>query len=142
MPLARAAGRASESQDLVAIKHFLGGRSIAVVHSDLNLISTSDDLKEDLSVLWIVTPAAGLGCPNHAVALDLASIIPNEIVDRPDIAQEQNIAIDPCDLDKLGVATHERCNRRAANHFGRKRRRGEGDPQRKASGENHGWHNS
>ena len=140
MPQARAAGWAGRSQDLVPIEQFLRGGSTSVVIYDLKLISVSDDLEEDFAVLRRVTPAAGLGCPNHPVAFNPASIIPNEIVDRPDIAQEKNVSINSRDLNKLGVATHDRCNRRAANRFWRKRRRREGDPQREASAENQGRH--
>ena len=122
--------------DLVAIEQFIGRRSIAVVVHNSKLFSAGDDLKGNLVVFWTLAPSTGFRGPNHAVALDLASIIPDEIVDRPDVAQEHDVPVDSRYTHDLGIATRDRCNRGPANRFGCKRGCGHRYLWRKASRQN------
>jgi len=77
-----------KSFNLIALEQFLLGRTIALIFNDAELLSISDNLKENLVVFRILAPAARLGSPNHTITFDLAPIVPNEIVDWPDIAQK------------------------------------------------------
>src|SRR4051812_38605362 len=112
------------SLNLIALEQFIGNRTIAMVFDDAKLLAVSDNLEEDLVVFCILAPAAGLGSPDHTITLNLASIVPNEIVDRPDVAQEQNVAGGPGHADKLRIAVHDRRNGGPANRFRLERRCG------------------
>ena len=122
--------------NLVALEQFFRGRAIAVIFNDAELPAVSDNLEENFLVFRILAPAARLGGPDHTIALDPASIIPDEIVDRPDVAQEQDVPVDSRYMHDLGIATRDRCNRGPANRFGRKRGCGDRRLWRKASGQN------
>ena len=88
-----------------------------MIFNDAELLAASDNLEENLVVFRILAPAARLGGPDHTIVLDLAPIVPDEIVDRPDVAQEQNVAGVPGHPDILRIPIHDRCNSRPANRF-------------------------
>lgn len=60
--------------------------------------------------------------PDRAIAFDSATRVPDEIVDQPEIAQEQ-YRRPPL---STGIAAHDRRNRGSTNRFGLERERGIG----------------
>ena len=70
--------------NLIALEQFFGGRTIAVIfNNDRSCVPSPTMSKKTLSSFAIIAPAARLGGPDHAIALNLALLMPSgEIVDR------------------------------------------------------------
>ena len=81
-------------------------------------LSTTDNLKGYLVVFWVFSPTSRLRSPKGAFALYPAPIRDSVIIDRSDVAQKQNVAIDMGHAEMFWIAILDCSDHRSADQLG------------------------